>query len=84
MYKVYVLKSEIAKKSYVGMTRDLEKRILEHNSGKSEFTSHFMPWKIIHVEEYSSEAEAVAREKYLKSASGRRKVMKKLFANLAD
>ncbi len=38
MYTIYVLKSEVALKSYVGVTDNLERRIAEHNSGKNFYT----------------------------------------------
>lgn len=59
-------------KSYVGMTDDLKRRVVEHNSGKSIYTKKFLPWEIIHTEEYETRQEARKREKYMKSASGRR------------
>ena len=79
-YKVYVLSSLVTRKSYVGFTNDLDRRIKEHNSGKSFYTKAFTPWKLIYKEEVGSYIEARSREKYLKSASGRRLVLKKLFS----
>ena len=78
-YTVYVLRSLRFTKSYVGFTNNLVKRLEEHNSGKSYYTKRYLPWKIIHTENYLSHAEAIKREKYLKTASGRRLVLKKLF-----
>jgi len=78
MYKVYVLKSKKYKKSYVGMTNDLERRLIEHNSGQSTFTKRFMPWEVLYHEEFTEQQEAIKREKFLKSSSGRR-FLKKIF-----
>jgi len=80
---VYVLRSKVAKKSYVGVTSDLERRLKEHNDGKSFYTRRYMPWEIIYTEEFQEEQEAVKREKYFKAGSGRR-FMKKLFASLPN
>lgn len=71
MYTVYVLKSKIARKSYVGITDDLERRVKEHNNGKSFYTKRFTPWEVIHTEKCETRQEARKREKYLKSAAGR-------------
>lgn len=79
-YIVYVLSSLTTKKSYVGYTDSLSRRLLEHNSRHNYYTKRHVPWKIIHTEEYESLEDAIAREKYLKSASGRRLVLKKLFS----
>jgi len=78
MYKVYVLKSKKYKKSYVGTTNDLERRLIEHNSGQSAFTKRFMPWEVLYHEEFAEQQEAIKREKFLKSSSGRR-FLKKIF-----
>ena len=78
-YTVYVLKSLNQNKSYVGFTDNLERRIKEHNQGKSYYTKRYKPWELIYKEEYDNYEDAVKREKYLKSASGRGLVLKKLF-----
>lgn len=80
-YTVYVLASEVERKSYVGSTNNLARRLEEHNSGKSYYTKHYVPWKIIYTEEFCNSGEARKREKYLKSASGRRIILKRLFNN---
>jgi putative endonuclease len=53
------------------MTKDLAKRLKEHNSGKTKSNKAFIPWEIIYTEEFNSQEEALKREKYLKSGSGR-------------
>ena len=70
-FYVYVLKSESTGTSYVGHSKDLDKRIAEHNHGKSKSTRGKGPWRIIYKEEYKSRSEAMIREKYLKSVQGR-------------
>jgi len=80
-YFVYVLSSTVTKKTYVGSTNDLGRRLLEHNKGKSYFTKRYIPWKIIYTEEFDSMLAARQREKYLKSRSGRRVMVKRLFEN---
>jgi putative endonuclease len=70
-YFVYILKSEKTGKTYTGHTIHLEKRILEHNSGKSLSTRRNRPWKLGHHEEYNTRSEAILREKYYKSVEGR-------------
>ena len=80
-YVVYVLSSKTSRKSYVGYTKNLKKRLNEHNSGTSKFTSSYAPWEVVYTEQLESEIEAKKREKYLKSASGRRIVLRKLFTS---
>ena len=54
------------------MTSNLEKRLLEHNSGNTKSTKPYLPWEILYKEEFSSRVEARKRELYLKSAAGRK------------
>ncbi|PIP58440.1 MAG: hypothetical protein COX02_00300 [Candidatus Vogelbacteria bacterium CG22_combo_CG10-13_8_21_14_all_37_9] len=75
---VYILKSKVYQKSYVGSTTDLNRRLVEHNSGKHYFTKRYMPWEIIYSEEFSNLSEARSREKYFKTSAGRR-YMKKTY-----
>ncbi|MEI6508227.1 MAG: GIY-YIG nuclease family protein [Bacteroidota bacterium] len=77
-FNVYVLQSEKSGILYTGFTENLNRRIHEHNTGKSKFTSGHMPWKIIYTEVVDNRLEARKREKYLKSATGKR-FLKKLF-----
>ena len=50
----------------------LQRRIKEHQAGKSFATSYRGPWRLIYYEAYLEEADATSRERYLKSGSGRR------------
>ncbi len=71
-YYVYVLKSRNFEKTYVGFTNNLDRRLKEHNSGKTRFTKIFMPWNVIYSEQVETRQEARQKEKYYKSAAGRR------------
>jgi putative endonuclease len=72
----YILKSKIAEITYVGSTTDLDRRIIEHNSGQSEFTAKYKPWQLIYKEEFNDISKARKREKYLKTATGRKFIKK--------
>ncbi|MBI4087426.1 MAG: GIY-YIG nuclease family protein [Candidatus Liptonbacteria bacterium] len=80
MFIVYVLKSAAASKSYVGVTNDINRRLSEHNSGRHFYTKRHLPWLVIHAETFNNFREARMREKYLKTAAGRR-FLKKLFTD---
>ncbi|HLC83845.1 MAG TPA: GIY-YIG nuclease family protein, partial [Bacteroidia bacterium] len=45
MYYVYILQSELNDSFYKGCTNDLERRLIEHNSGKEKSTKRYLPWK---------------------------------------
>ncbi len=72
MFYVYTLRGILSPDSYyVGMTVDLEKRLLEHNSGKSIHTNKFRPWEIVTYTAFKDKSKAEKFEIYLKSSSGR-------------
>ncbi|MFN7100848.1 MAG: GIY-YIG nuclease family protein, partial [Flavobacterium sp.] len=55
-----------------GFTSNLIERFKSHNVlGTKGHTLKFRPWTVIYVEFFSSKAEAMKREKYLKSGIGR-------------
>ena len=65
MYFVYVL-SLSNKQIYIGFTKDLKKRIEEHNNGKVFTTSKYLPIKLVYYECYLSWKDAKNRETMLK------------------
>jgi putative endonuclease len=80
MYFAYVLKSINHEYFYKGHCADLERRIIQHNSGMTESIKPFIPFKLIYFEKFDTEKEAIKREKYFKSAAGRR-FLKKQFTS---
>jgi len=80
MYWIYILKSKRFKKSYVGYTDNIERRLSEHNAGRSKFTSSYKPWEIIHKEEFVGKSEAIKRERFLKSKAGRKFLKEVVFS----
>jgi len=71
MYYVYILLSERDQKRYIGFTQDLERRIVEHNSGLVKSTKNRIPLKLIYFERFENKVEAMKREKFFKSGKGR-------------
>ena len=66
-FYVYILQSLTSDKYYIGQTNNPERRFLYHNLGYSKSTKGEMPWKIVYQQEFMSRAEAMKREKQLKS-----------------
>ncbi len=77
-YYVYVLKSGIDDRLYKGQTTNLERRIKEHNSGKTSSSKAYRPWKLVYFETFGSREDALKREKYFKSGIGREFLLKKI------
>jgi len=70
--KCILFNSEKFKKFYIGMSANVKQRLKTHNLGRVKSTKAYVIWKLVHVEEFKTRIEARAREKYYKSAAGRR------------
>jgi putative endonuclease len=68
MVTVYVIQG--AKKRYVGITNDLERRLEEHRT-RSHAGALIGDFVLIHSELFPDYAAARLREKFLKSGQGR-------------
>jgi putative endonuclease len=77
-YYVYILYSQKNRTKYVGFTSDLKKRVKEHNDGMTYSTKSGRPWKLIYYEAIPNKADAINREKYLKSGWGKQFISKTL------
>jgi putative endonuclease len=71
MFYVYVLRSDATGRRYTGSCADLDDRIRRHNGGESKSTRHGIPWRLVHCEQYATRAEAMRRERFLKTGRGR-------------
>ena len=64
---------------YVGSTKNLERRVAEHQQGLgAKYTSHRLPVKLVYGEEYDRVADAYAREKQVQ---GWRRAKRKALIN---
>jgi putative endonuclease len=77
-YYVYVLWSEKDGKFYVGYTKDIRRRLDEHNSGRVPSTKKRTPLRLIYWEGCLNQQDATKREKYLKTAWGKRFIKNRL------
>ncbi|TFV77299.1 GIY-YIG nuclease family protein [Bradyrhizobium frederickii] len=78
MKYVYILESLDSLHFYVGITDDLRARLAKHNASEVPHTSKFGPWRLKTYVAFSNAKQAVAFERYLKSASGRAFAKKRL------
>ena len=77
MWYLYVLRSCMDGKLYVGMTGDLRKRVREHNAKiGGQYTRRNGPFTLIFYEAYLEKQDAAEAEKFFKSGYGR-EVLKK-------
>ena len=70
MYCVYVLKSAKDGMLYTGVTKDLNRRMREHQAGKTRSLRYRRPLVLVYSETYATKREAIARERYFKTPDG--------------
>ena len=63
---VYIPKSIKNSRYYIGSTSDLSRRIEEHNTGKSTYTSFSKPFEIIFSQQYKTLLMARKVERWIK------------------
>lgn len=74
-YYVYILECS-DKTFYTGFTRDIEKRVREHNNGRNgaKYTRSRRPVRLVYVETYLTLSDALKGEVMIKRMSKARKI----------
>ena len=80
MFYAYVIKSITKDYLYKGHCENLEKRILEHNSGMTTSIKPYIPFELIYFEQFHLRIDAVKREKYFKTSAGRKFLKNKIIS----
>ncbi|MBC8256287.1 MAG: GIY-YIG nuclease family protein [Candidatus Marinimicrobia bacterium] len=70
IWSVYVIKSKEGN-LYTGMSKDINTRISEHNSGYSKWTKRGSFWESVYSEKFDNSKKSHKREKYFKTNSGK-------------
>jgi len=78
MFYVYAIYSLKDQRIYVGLTTDTDKRLKEHNAGRTQSTKAYRPWQLFYYETFSTRQLARNREKYFKSGIGKERLKEKL------
>jgi len=78
MEYVYVLLSLKDSRFYTGYTEDLKQRIEAHRLGKVRTTRNRKPLKLVYYEACLDQADALHRERYLKTTWGKRYLRNRL------
>lgn len=78
MFYVYVLQSLKDKQFYVGCSKDLKKRKMEHDKGLVYSTKNRRPLVIVYYEACLNQQDSTHREKYLKSSWGKRYIKQRM------
>lgn len=78
MYYVYILQSKKDGQFYTGCTDNLKERVKLHNAGRVISTKNRLPFKFVYYEACLNQQDATHREKYLKTAWGKRFIKTRL------
>ena len=78
MYYVYILKSLKDGKLYIGKTRDLKTRFLNHQKGNVHATRTRIPLVLLYYEAFANRTDAGRDELLYKSGHGREILQDKL------
>ena len=70
MYYVYILITS-NKKSYIGCTNNLKKRLERHSKGYVGSTKNLLPIRLVSYFAFNDRSKAYGFERYLKTGSGR-------------
>ena len=65
-YSVYIMSNKNRAVFYVGVTSNLESRVLAHKNGESKFTAKYNCTDLLYYEDYTNVRNAIAQEKQLK------------------
>ena len=71
MFYTYTLVSQKDNKYYVGYTKELKQRVMQHNKGFVESTKKRRPLKLVYYEACLNQSDATKREKNFKTYHGR-------------
>ena len=85
MYYVYVICNIQSKELYVGYTKDLKRRLEEHNSKQNRSTRRKSEWRLIYYEAFLSKSDATTRESKLKQhGRARQELFKRLEESISE
>ena len=80
MFFVYVLLSLKDNTTYIGSSEDIDKRLKEHNQGKTKSIKHKLPMELVYYEAYKTKTLARKREIELKKNSfAKEQLFKRIF-----
>ena len=71
LFYLYILLNSITGKFYIGQTKDLQRRLIYHNSGYGKSTRGEGHWELVYQEMYKTRRDAVNREREIKLKKSR-------------
>ncbi|MBY5957603.1 GIY-YIG nuclease family protein [Membranicola marinus] len=65
-FYVYIIYSSYHNIYYKGFSTNIGKRLLQHNNDESRYTAKKGPWKLVFVQSFDNQTQALKRERSLK------------------
>ena len=69
---VYILYSKSFRKYYIGRTGNINRRMEEHNAGRSRYTKNGRPWELVYSEKFFDNSGAAKREIEIKKRKSKK------------
>ena len=76
MFTTYIIYSQSLDKYYIGLTADLQQRLIKHLANHKGFTGKVNDWVIVYQETFDSNTEAYKRERVIKNWKSRKMIEK--------
>jgi len=74
-YFVYIMTNQDHTVLYTGVTNDIQRRVIEHRSGKGgAFSKRYKIYSLVYFESGDDVTSAIAREKQIKGGSRQKKI----------
>jgi putative endonuclease len=81
-YYVYILKSILSSRYYIGSSENPTRRLEFHNTKEKGFTSRYRPWEIVYEKEFLDKSAAQAVERKIKNWKSRKMIEKLISGEL--
>ena len=75
-YCLYILRSILSMKLYIGQTNNFNRRFLEHEMGKHPATRNRGPWEVLYIIPFQNRKEAITLERKLKNMKRPDRILK--------
>ncbi|MBI2612635.1 GIY-YIG nuclease family protein [Candidatus Kaiserbacteria bacterium] len=69
MYFLYILRSRVRNRHYIGISDDPTRRLSQHNAGAVRSTKSYRPWVLLYKEPHNDKTSARKRELFLKKTT---------------
>jgi len=78
MFYTYIIKSITSGRLYIGHTNNVERRLFEHNIGKSKSTRSKGPWELVLSRQFGTKSDSVLFELKLKKLKSKKYILENL------